>query len=238
MLEIRNIAFSYRFSKEKVLEDVSLVASPGEAVAITGANGCGKTTLMKILAAAMAPDAGSFRIDGRDVLANPAAYRRTMGYLPEKPVPYEEMTVKHYLQYCGRLKGESEKRLKRRIAEASETCRITQFLDRPVRNLSFGLKKRVALADAILLRPRVLLLDDPLAGLDAEMREVAGAAIASVAAFSCVIATGHELESMSKWATRFLVLSKGRITASVQMAGADVAAGVERVRAALKGMAA
>lgn len=233
MLEVRNIAFSYK--TQKVLGDVSFVVSPGETVGIVGDNGAGKTTLLKILASVLHPDSGTIRIDGQDALANSMRYRRNLGYLQENPALYDEMTVKAYLVYRARLKGEPEKRIRRRIGEAAEVCRISDIMHKTIRNLSFGLKKRVALADAVLLRPRVILLDDVLAGLDRAMRDAAGTIVSSVAAFSSVIVTGHEIADLSKWTTRFLVLDAGRISATIPAAGLDGETVVSRVDAALKG---
>lgn len=238
MLEVRNIAFGWRGTREQLLEDVSFAASPGEAVCIAGANGCGKTTLLRILATAITPDSGSLRLDGRDALAYPLRYRKSLGYAQETPALCGDMTVKAYLLYRARLKGESEKRIRRRVADAAEICDMAKIMSRRIENLSFGQKKRVALADAILLKPRVVLLDDPLAGLDSEMRKDAGEAIAAVASFACVIATGHSHADMARWATRFLVLSGGRIAASVQTTGMEPEAAAARVAAALKGGAA
>ena len=186
----------------------------------------------------MAPDAGSVRIDGHDAFLTPLRYRRELGYLQETPALYEDMTVKAFLNYRARLKGEPDKRIRRRIGEATEICRIADIMSSPIRSLSFGLKKRVALADAVLLRPHVILLDDVLAGLDRAMRSAAGEIISSVAAFSSVIVTGHAVSDLAKWSTRFLVLDGGRITATVPTAGLDVATIVERVDAAMKGGAA
>ena len=117
-------------------------------------------------------------------------------------------------------------------------CRISEFLRTPICGLSAGMRKRVALADALLLRPRVLLLDDFLAGLDSEMRDAAGSVLSSAAAFSAVIATGHELDDLAKWTTRFLVLRDGAIASSVSAAGVDRTALRQRLDAVLKGGAA
>lgn len=233
MFEVRNIAFSY--AREEVLRDVSFVVSPGEAVSIVGANGAGKTTLLKILSTLAVPNAGHIQLDGNDAFAKPLRYRRLMGYMPEEPELYPDMKVKSYLEYRARLKGEPDKRIRRRVAEACEMCELSKLAKKTIRSLSTGLKKRVALADAILLRPRVLLLDDFLAGLDSSMRESAGSIISQVAAFSSVVVTGHEIDDFAKWTTRFLVLSDGMISATIPAAGIPPSELAGRVALALKG---
>lgn len=233
MFEVRNIAFSYH--AQQVLRDVSFVVSPGETVSIVGDNGAGKTTLLRILATLMAPDAGSLRVNGQDALAYPLRYRAQLGYMQETPSLYEDMSVRDYLTYRAQLKGEPDKRIRRRVSEATEICHITDVLKKSIHNLSFGLKKRVALADAMLLRPRVLLLDDVLAGLDSNMREAAGTIVSSVAAFSSVIVTGHEISDLVKWSTRILVLRQGVISAVIPAAGLETAGTLAKVEQALRG---
>jgi len=233
MFEVRNIAFTYR--GRPILRDVSFVVSPGEAVSVVGANGAGKTTLLKVLATLAVPDAGMVLMDGRNALANASEYRRQLGYMPEKVALYDDMTVKEYLTYRARLKGEPAKRIRRRVGEAVELCLLTDVLRRPIKWLSNGLKKRIALADALLLRPRVLLLDDFLAGLDSSMRDAAGEVLSNAAAFSCVIVTGHDVDDMAKWTTRFLVLKDGVVSSIVATAGGEPCDVCARVNAALKG---
>ena len=233
MFEVRNIAFTYR--GRPILRDVSFVVSPGEAVSVVGANGAGKTTLLKVLATLAVPDAGMVLMDGRNALANAGEYRRQLGYMPEKVALYDDMTVKEYLTYRARLKGEPAKRIRRRVGEAVELCLLTDVLRRPIKWLSNGLKKRIALADALLLRPRVLLLDDFLAGLDSSMRDAAGEVLSNAAAFSCVIVTGHDVDDMAKWTTRFLVLKDGVVSSIVATAGGEPCDVCARVNAALKG---
>ena len=221
MLEVRNIAFSYR--SQKVLRDVSFVASPGEVVSVVGANGAGKTTLLRVLATLAIPASGTVMLDGMDAQVRPLRYRRQIGYLPE------------YLRYRARLKGEPGKRVRRRVGEAVELCQLADFLRTPIGALSAGLRKRVALADALLLRPRVLLLDDFLAGLDQSMRSSAGAILSNAAAFSSVVVTGHEIADFAHWTTRFLVLRGGVISSSVEATGLDLPVLQERIDLAMKG---
>lgn len=233
MIEVRNLVFSYQ--ARPVLRDVSFVVSPGEVVSVVGANGAGKTTLLKVLATLAVPDSGTVRVDGRDALARPLKYRHQIGYLPENVALYEDMTVKDYLHYRAKLKGEPAKRVRRRVNEAAEFCQVSDLMRVTIRNLSTGLRKRVALADALLLRPRVLLLDDFLAGLDRDMRESTGVLLSNVAAFSSVIVTGHELEDFSKWTTRFLVLRDGIVSATLETAGLSSEDLRERLTLALRG---
>ena len=233
MIEIRNLAFSY--GDRPVLRDVSFVVSPGEVVAVVGANGAGKTTLLKILATLQLPDSGTVMMDGVDAFARPLRYRRQLGYLPERIALYDDMSVKEYLRYRARLKGEPAKRVRRRVTEAVELCQIGDVLRTPIAALSAGQRKRVAIADAMILRPRVLLLDDFLSGLDGSMRSATGALLSSAVAFSSVIVTGHELEDLAKWTTRFLVLRDGVISASVETAGLEIPVLRERLDVAMEG---
>ena len=233
MLEVRNLAFDY--AGEKILRDVSFVVSPGEIVSVIGANGAGKTTLLKILATLVVPAGGKVLEDGIDAFQRPLRYRRQLGYLPENPQPYADMTVKEYLNFRAALKGEPGKRIRRRVGESAELCLITDILRTRIGRLSAGLKKRVALADALLLRPRVLLLDDFLAGLDHSMRETSAQILSNAAAFSSVIITGHELADLARWTTRFLVLKDGIISSTVETAGVDQAVLKERILAGLQG---
>lgn len=215
MVEVRNLSFSY--SRRRILKDVSFSVSAGEIVCLVGANGAGKTTLLRILATLALPDSGLISVDGQDVFSYPVRYLRQLGYLPEKLALYEDMTVRDYLFYRANLKGEPSKRVRRRVSEASEMCRISALMRRTIKFLSAGEKKRVALADAVLLRPRVLLLDDFFAGLDLSMRESAGEILSNVAAFSSVVVSGHEIDDLVKISARALVLSNGAVSDDISV---------------------
>lgn len=233
MLEVRNLAFAY--GRRSVLRDVSFSVSPGEVVGVVGANGAGKTTLLRILATLALPDGGRVLSDGLDAFSRPLRYRRQMGYLAENPALYDDMTVKEYLDYRAHLKGESAKRIRRRVTEAAALCRISSLMRSSIRGLSAGMKRRVALADALMLRPRLLLLDDFLAGLDFSMRESAGAVLSEAAAFSSVIVTGHEIADLAKFVTRFLVIRDGVASASVEVRQTGIDEASALVRKAMEG---
>lgn len=233
MFEVRDLSFSY--GSKQVLRDISFVVSPGEIVTLVGDNGAGKTTLMRVLASFYEPDGGRILVDGQNALANPLKYRSLIGYLPEEPALYGDMKVREYLVYRARLKGEPEKRLRRRISEAVELCRLSDVLKSRIETLSIGYRKRIALADAILLRPKIVFLDDFMAGLDSTMRLTMGRILASVASFSRVIVTGHELSDLVKWTSQFLVLKNGTIAAALPVAGQNPERIMTRIAQALKG---
>lgn len=233
VLEVRDIGFSYY--GERILKGVSFVVSPGESVCIVGGNGAGKTTLMRVLSTLAVAESGKILVDGKDALAKVESYRKNLGYLPEEIGLYDDMTVKEYLLYRAKLKGEGMRRLRRLVKEAAEVCLLGEKMRVLIRDLSLGYRKRVALADVIMLRPRLVLLDDFLAGLDHEMRVQAREILSNVAAFSSVVMTGHEVEDLALSATRFLVLKGGVIAGEVVTAGMESAAVVEKVNSLLEG---
>ncbi len=225
MLEVKHISFFW--GRSPLLDDVSFTVAPGETVALVGANGAGKTTLLRILAGVCLPSSGTVVADAADMLRAPLRYRRLLGYLPESAAVEPGMTVKDYLKYRANLKGEMQKKIRHRVLEAMELCGLSARADTRVDNLSQGLRKRVALAEAILLRPRFLLLDDLLAGLDAESRLSVGRILRSVSSFAATVVSGHELDELEELATKFLVLKDGRLL------GAKTAAGVRTLLTAV-----
>ena len=225
MLEVKHISFSW--GRAPLLDDVSFTVAPGETVALAGANGAGKTTLLRILAGVYLPSAGTVVGDSADMFLAPLRYRRLLGYLPESATVEPGMTVKEYLKYRANLKGEMQKKIRHRVLEAMDLCGLSARAEARVDNLSQGLRKRVALAEAILLRPRFLLLDDLLAGLDAETRLSVGRILRSVSSFAATVVSGHELDELESFASKFYVLKDGRLL------GAKTAAGVRTLLTAV-----
>jgi ABC-2 type transport system ATP-binding protein len=211
MLEIDHITFSY--ARRRVLDDITFDVAPGEIVALTGPNGAGKTTLLKLLACLLMQDSGAVRLDAVNPLLRPLRYRRGIGYLSEHCPLYSEMTVEAYLTYRVRLKGERSLRVRRRVSEALEMCGLEAVAKTRVRLLSHGYRKRVGLADALIMHPKLLLLDDILAGLDVAQRRKAAAVLSAASARAAVLVSGHEIHEMMGWCTRFVVLNRGRVVA-------------------------
>ena len=218
MLEAKNISFAY--GREAVFAATSFTVRPGETVALVGPNGAGKTTLLRVLAGLLMPTSGHVYANGSDILAYPLRYRRTLGYLPESAPVEPGMTVRGYLRYRASLKGEQSRRLRHRVEEALETCGLSAAADASTDLLSAGQRKRVALADAMVLRPRVLLLDDVLAGLDASAREALTRTLSASISFASVVVSGHELSDLGRFAKRFFVLKGGVLYEAPDVAAA------------------
>lgn len=209
MLKVENISFSY--GREQVLKGVTFDVAPGEIVGLTGENGSGKTTLLRVLACLMMQDSGTIMLDGTNPLVRPVRYRRGIGYLSEQIPLYPKMTVEEYLVYRVKLKGERRMRIRRRISDVMELCDLEEVREKRISKLSYGNCKRVSLADALIMRPKALLLDDPLAGLDPAFRRKMAAVLTAVSVRSMIVVSGHELHDMSEWCTRFLVLKQGEV---------------------------
>ncbi len=220
MLSIKNISFAY--GRSQVLRDVSFTVGEGEIIGILGKNGAGKTTLMKILSNCLTADEGFIDLDGANPAKTPVRYRRRIGYVSERGALYDEMTIKEYLKFRAKLKGERTLRIGRRINEVLKLCRIAEIADNAISTLSMGMRKRVLLADALLRRPSVLLCDDLLPGLDQEQRNGLKDVLSSLPAHSSALITGHELAELATICTRFLILRGGRIAADISAKGKSI----------------
>lgn len=210
MLEVRNISF-LRDGKS-ILSDVTFSVASGEVLALTGVNGAGKTTLLKILAGIWMPSSGSIEFDGADALAEPLRYRRHLGWLGESAPADDDLTVKAYLRYRAKLKGEQSRKIPHRVREAMSVCGLNGLAGAVIGTLSRGQRKRVALADAILLRPRLLLLDDVFAGFDDSSREAVLSMISSFSVFASIVVSGHETDRFARIGARTVELKGGGIS--------------------------
>jgi ABC-2 type transport system ATP-binding protein len=209
MLEVKDITFSY--GAHETLGNITFDGAPGEIVAVVGANGAGKTTLLRVMSCLLMQDSGHTLIDEVDSVMRPIAYRAKIGFLSEKCPLYDEMTVEEYLTYRLKIKGERQLRVRRRLEEVLALCRLDEHRKTVIRFLSYGFRKRVGLADVLTTHPSVLLLDDPLAGMDLPQRKQVAEVLTSVSGRSLIVITGHEIDFLLEWCTRFLVLYQGRI---------------------------
>jgi ABC-2 type transport system ATP-binding protein len=195
------------------LQDASFTIADREIVGLLGLNGAGKSTAMRILAGLLLPSAGTVKVGGIDAVADPDALRRKIGFLPEEPPLYREMRVRELLQWCGELKGRTRDEVKKALPGVLETCDIEHVADRVIGELSHGYKKRVGIAQAIIHRPDVVILDEPISGLDpqqiVEMRKV----VRSLKEFATVLISSHILSEIEQTCDRILVIHQGRLVA-------------------------
>ena len=193
------------------VEDLSFEIGEGEIVGILGLNGAGKTTTLRILACLLLPSAGTVQIDGVEVTEDPHAIRKKVGFLPEEPPLYREMTVDAYLRFAGELRGLSKAQALRRLGEVAEETNIADVRGEVIDNLSHGYRQRVGIAQAMIHQPRVLILDEPISGLDpvqiVEMREM----IRGLRGKHTVLVSSHILPEISQTCDRLLVIRNGRL---------------------------
>jgi ABC-2 type transport system ATP-binding protein len=211
MIEVRDVA--KRFGSIEAVRGVSFTVHEGEIVGFLGPNGAGKSTTMKILTGFMPASEGDVHINGFDVFDQALEVKRAIGYLPESPPIYLEMTVSDYLDFAARLKQVPKADISRHVAWAIEKTNIGDVSDRIIGNLSKGYKQRVGLAQAIVHKPPVLILDEPTVGLDPkqiiEIREL----IKALAGDHTIVLSSHILPEVTATCGRIIVINRGRIVA-------------------------
>ncbi len=212
MIEITDL-YKY-YGERRAIGPLSCTIEKGEVVGLLGLNGAGKTTTLRILACDLLPSAGTVTVDGIDVVERPHEVRGRIGYLPDTPPLYPEMTVRGYLHFAARLRGLSRAEADRRVPEVEELTELEAVSQDPISSLSHGFRQRVGIAQAIVHRPRLLVLDEPITGLDpvqiVEMREL----LRSLKGDHTILLSSHILSEISETCDRILVIKDGQIAAS------------------------
>lgn len=212
MIEIVDL-YKY-YGERRAVGPLSFSIEDGEIVGLLGLNGAGKTTTLRILACDLLPSSGSVRVDKIDVVEHPHEVRSRIGYLPDTPPLYGEMTVAAYLLFAARLQGLSKAEATKRLPEVLESTSLTEVQDQLIASLSHGYKQRVGIAQAIVHGPRLLVLDEPISGLDpvqiVEMREL----LRSLKGEHTILLSSHILSEISETCDRILVIRDGQIAAS------------------------
>ncbi len=211
MIQVEGI--SRRFGAVQALDGVSFTVGRGEVVGFLGPNGAGKTTALRIIAGYLAAGAGRVRVDGIDVAEAPEAAQAKLGYLPENAPLYGDMRVGEYLAFRARLKGVARARLRSQVDEAIDRLALGDARRRPIAELSKGYRQRVGLADALVARPPILLLDEPTAGLDPNQIRDVRHVIRELGRERAVLLSSHILPEIEVVATRVVILVKGRVVA-------------------------
>jgi len=203
---------SKRYGEHEAVCDLSFVVQPGEVVGFLGPNGAGKTTTMRMLTGFLPPSDGTARIAGHDIFADALAARRAIGYLPETPPLYPEMTPAAYVDFVAKLKDVPRAGRREAVGRALERCGLSEVRGREIRQLSKGYRQRVGLAQAIVHEPQVLVLDEPTVGLDPiQIREIrALMAELATSGGQTVILSTHILAEVEAICQRVVLIARGR----------------------------
>lgn len=234
MIEVRGL--KKRFDQVKALDGISFKIGRGEVVGLLGPNAAGKTTTLNILAGVLPPSSGQVLIDGKDLEENPLVLKQKIGFLPENNPLYEEMLVEEYLHFWAEVKGLEEEERKKALDFVVKNCGLKEVFYRPVGELSKGFRQRVGLAQAILSRPEVLLLDEPTEGLDPNQRREISTLIKSLGKDRTVIISSHVLGELEKIVDRMIIINKGRLVADGKVEELKkMGAGVNLLEVEIKG---
>ena len=211
MIEVSNLV--RRYGPHIAVDHASFKIEKGEIVGFLGPNGAGKSTTMNILTGYLSSTEGTVKVDGQDILEYPTEIKRKIGYLPENPPLYMDMTVREYLSFVGEIKGIPAKQKKDKMNHIMETVGVHDVSKRLIKNLSRGYKQRVGLAQAMIGDPEAMILDEPTSGLDPkqilEIRDL----IIKLGKDHTIILSSHILPEVSAVCKRVLIINRGKIVA-------------------------
>ena len=215
MIQVEGL--SKRYANHVAVDDISFHVEKGQIVGFLGPNGAGKTTTMRILTCFMPPTSGSASIAGYDCVTQPMEVKKRIGYLPETPPLYPDMTVTEYLTFVGALKGIPKAELASRVSEVEKRCAVSDMRSKLISKLSKGYRQRVGLAQAIIHNPDVLILDEPTSGFDPKQIIETRDLIKSLAGEHTIILSTHILPEVEAMCERVIIISKGKIVAQDTM---------------------
>src|SRR5215831_17170428 len=202
-----------RFGSLTAVDGISFKVERGEVVGFLGPNGAGKSTAMRIISGFMEPTSGQAFIDGHDSQTDPIAARRRLGYLPEGAPAYADMSVGAFLNFIARMHGLSKRAANERLAELVERVHLAEVWNQRIDSLSKGFKRRVAIAQALVHDPDVLILDEPTDGLDPNQKYEMRTLIRAIAPHKAIVVSTHILEEVEAVCSRAIIIARGRILA-------------------------
>ena len=209
MIVIEHVTKLYH--QTPALRDVTLHVERGEVLGVLGPNGSGKTTLVRLLAGALSPTVGRLTVAGYDTMRQPMEARRRVGYVPEALPLYPHMRVCEFLTFMGRLRGLSPRATAAALAHVSEQVRLQEVWTAPIRTLSRGYRQRVAIAQALVHAPDVLILDEPTNGLDPRQIMETRHVLRSLAGACTMVMSSHILSEVERTADRVAILLQGQL---------------------------
>jgi ABC-2 type transport system ATP-binding protein len=211
MISVENL--TKRYAAKTAIEGMSFEVQKGEILGFLGPNGAGKTTTMRIITGYMPCTDGTVKVDGFDVADQPLEVRRRIGYLPENPPLYPEMSVVGYLQFVAKLKGVTAPNMKSEVERVMSKVSITDVQNRIIAKLSKGYKQRVGIAQALLNDPPVLILDEPTIGLDPKQIHEVRELVKGLAGNHTVVLSTHILPEVEQTCHRVIIIDRGKIVA-------------------------
>jgi ABC-2 type transport system ATP-binding protein len=203
-----------KYGQRVAVDRLNFTVNRGEILGFLGPNGAGKSTTMNIITGYLSTTEGSVKLDGHDILEEPQAVKRQIGYMPELPPLYVDMTVRDYLSFVCDIKGVPRARRKENLDRSMSLAQITDVAGRLIKNLSKGYKQRVGIAQAIVGTPPVLILDEPTIGLDPQQIIETRNLIRQLGKEHTIILSSHILPEVQAVCSRVLIINKGRIVAS------------------------
>ena len=233
MLKVENLVKKY--GEKYAVNDVSFEIGDGEIVGFLGPNGAGKTTVMNMITGFLSYTSGSCTVDVFEILENPTEAKKLIGYLPDQPPLYPEMTVKEYLNFVYELKGCTLNR-KKHIMEICEVTKIVDMRDKLIKHLSKGYCQRVGIAQALIGNPKIIILDEPTVGLDPKQIIEIRNLVRSLGRDHTVIISTHILSEVQAVCDRIIIMNKGKIAADERTDKlTEMMAGTKRLQVRLAG---
>ncbi len=234
MIKVANLTKYY--GKRLAVDNISFNVEKGEIVGFLGPNAAGKTTTMRIITGFLAPTRGDVWIAGHHVLDQPLEARRHIGYLPEAVPLYTDMTVRSYLDFCARIRGVDQNRLKSRLGEVIEMCHLEEYRDSIIGKLSKGFRQRVGVAQAIIHEPEVLILDEPTIGIDPIQVAMTRQLIKGLGKEHTILISSHVLPEVSMICERVIIIHEGHIVAEDRIENlSSLISGGRRIRLEIEG---
>ena len=227
MIEVEHLTKSY--GQARAVNDISFKVEKGEILGFLGPNGAGKTTTMRILTVYLPATGGTARVAGYDVFEDSMEVRKRIGYLPETPPLYPDMSVSDYLTFVARIKGVEAGNIPGRVAEAMKMTNLTDRKDWLIKKLSRGFKQRVGIAQAVVHNPDVVILDEPTVGLDPNQIKEVRNLIKGLAGDHTIILSTHILPEVMVTCKRVLIINNGTIAAQGSLAELTAEKSLEEV---------
>jgi gliding motility-associated transport system ATP-binding protein len=214
---LRTENLSHRYSGTWAIRDINIEVGQSGIVGLLGSNGAGKSTTMNIICGVLNQTEGSVYINGIDLRKHPEAAKKEIGFLPQNPPLYTDLTIDEYLTYCAQLRLMETNKIKPAVEEAKERCGITHFSSRLIKNLSGGYRQRVGIAQAIIHKPKLVVMDEPTNGLDPNQLIEARKLIREIAIDHSVLLSSHILSEINLLCKEIIMIEAGRMVFSDSM---------------------